>query len=292
MNSEPDDETISGHVEQSTEIRSADRDAESLRTPERADSAGHRATPETPTLIRLQKVLAAAGVGSRRSCEQLIAAGRVRVDGVLVDQLGAKVDPETAVVSVDGQRVSVRPGLVHLALNKPIGVVSSMSDERGRASLGDLVRDRPERLFHVGRLDVDTEGLLLLTNDGELAHRLMHPSYEVSKTYLAEVEGTMSRATARALLAGVDLDDGPARADAVKISQSAGGHTLVEIVLHEGRNRIVRRLLAEVGHPVVRLVRTAIGTVQLGGQRVGTLRDLSRDEVSHLYGLTDKPTKH
>lgn len=291
MNSEPDDETSSADDDQQDVDASAGRRVDDLRSPEPGDTVDPSAAPTTSTVVRLQKVLAAAGVGSRRTCEQLIVAGRVRVDGALADQLGARVDPNVAVVTVDGRRVSVRPDLVHLALNKPIGVVSSMSDDRGRPCLGDLVRDRPERLFHVGRLDADTEGLLLLTNDGELAHRLMHPSYEVSKTYLAEVEGTMSRATLRALLAGVDLDDGPARADAVKISQSAGGHTLVEVVLHEGRNRIVRRLLAEVGHPVVRLVRTAIGAVQLGGQRVGTLRDLSRDEVSHLYDLTDKPTK-
>jgi 23S rRNA pseudouridine2605 synthase len=291
MNSEPDDESLAELLVQSAAIASAPSGSAGLRLPDAAGIDGREVAPANPTSVRLQKVLAAAGVGSRRTCEQLIAAGRVRVNGVLVDQLGAKVDPNTAAVSVDGRRVSVRPDLVHLALNKPIGVLSSMSDDRGRPSVGDLVRARPERLFHVGRLDADTEGLLLLTNDGELAHRLMHPSYEVSKTYLAEVEGEMTRATMRALLAGVDLDDGPVRADGVKITQSAGGHTLVEVVLHEGRNRIVRRLMAEVGHPVVRLVRTAIGPVQLGGQRVGTLRDLSRDEVSHLYDLTDKATK-
>jgi 23S rRNA pseudouridine2605 synthase len=238
-----------------------------------------------PVLVRLQKVLAAAGIGSRRVSEELIAAGRVSVDGLVVDQLGSRVDPDTAVVAVDGLRVSVRPGIVHLALNKPKGVLSAMSDDRGRPTVGDLVRERPERLFHVGRLDADTEGLLLLTNDGQLAHQLMHPSYLVHKTYLAEVDGLVNRETVRRLLAGVELEDGPARADSVRVVQSSGGRSLVEVVLHEGRNRIVRRLLAEVGHPVRNLVRTAIGPLLLGGQRSGTIRSLNRDEVSALYGL-------
>ena len=241
-------------------------------------------------MVRLQKVLAAAGVGSRRASEELIAAGRVSVDGSIVDQLGARVDPDTAVVAVDGLRISVRPGIVHLALNKPKGVLSAMSDDRGRPTVGDLVRERPERLFHVGRLDADSEGLLLLTNDGQLAHQLMHPSYLVHKTYLAEVDGVVNRETVRRLLAGVELEDGPARADSVRVVQSSGGRSLVEVVLHEGRNRIVRRLLAEVGHPVHKLVRTAIGPLLLGGQRSGTLRSLSREEVSSLYGLIDVAT--
>jgi 23S rRNA pseudouridine2605 synthase len=241
-------------------------------------------------LIRLQKVLASAGVGSRRACEILIATGRVSVDGVVVDQLGARVDPGTAEVAVDGRRVSVRPGLVYLALNKPRGILSAMSDDRGRATVGDLVRDRPERLFHVGRLDSDSEGLLLLTNDGPLANGLMHPSQGVPKTYLAEVEGSVSRDITRTLLHGVELDDGFIRVDTVRIIERLGERTLVEVVLHEGRNRIVRRLLAAVGHPVRRLVRTAIGPLQLGGQRPGVLRELSQDEVSSLYSYIDKPT--
>jgi 23S rRNA pseudouridine2605 synthase len=240
--------------------------------------------------IRLQKVLAAAGLGSRRACEQLIADGRVSVNGVIVDQLGARVDPNTAEVAVDGRRVSVAPGVVHLALNKPRGVLSAMSDDRGRPTVGDLVRDRPERLFHVGRLDADSEGLLLLTNDGPLAHVLMHPSHGVRKTYLAEVDGSLTRDTVRRLLAGVDLEDGTARADAVKVVQASGRRSLVEIVLHEGRNRIVRRMLAEVGHPVRRLVRTALGSVSLGSQRPGTIRELSVEEVSSLYSLVGQPT--
>jgi len=297
MNSEVEDEPVGPDAVQSALGNPSAQDQRRLtesvldRSPgERGDPADGRPDALPNPLIRLQKVLAAAGVGSRRACEELIAAGRVSVDGQVVDQLGARVDPETAVVAVDGQRVSVRPGTVHLALNKPRGVLSAMSDDRGRPTVGDLVRDRPERLFHVGRLDADTEGLLLLTNDGQLAHQLMHPSYLVNKTYLAEVGGVVTRDTIRRLLNGVELEDGAARADSVRVVQSEGGRSLVELVLHEGRNRIVRRLLAEVGHPVHRLVRTAIGPLQLGGQRAGTLRPLSREEVSALYGLIDLAT--
>jgi 23S rRNA pseudouridine2605 synthase len=240
--------------------------------------------------VRLQKVLAAAGIGSRRACENLIAAGRVEVDGVIVDQLGAKVDPATAVVRVDGARIEVRAGLVHLALNKPRGVLSAMSDDRGRLTVGEMVSDRPERLFHVGRLDADSEGLLLLTNDGDFAQLLMHPSHGVSKTYLADVPGPVDRALGRRLLAGIHLEDGPVQVDGFRVVQSTGGYALVEVVLHEGRNHIVRRLLAEVGHPVRRLVRTAIGSVQLGNLRPGAIRELSTQELSSLYSSIDKST--
>jgi 23S rRNA pseudouridine2605 synthase len=236
--------------------------------------------------VRLQKVLAAAGLGSRRACEELIAAGRVRVDGEVAD-LGRRVDPATAVIHVDGNRVVVRDDLVYLALNKPRGMLSAMSDSRGRRTVGDLVADRPQRLFHVGRLDADSEGLLLLTNDGELAHRLMHPSFGVSKTYLATVPAPVGRDVGRRLKAGVELEDGPARADAFRIVQAQGREAIVEVVLHEGRKHIVRRLLAEVGHPVARLVRTRIGPVHLGGQRAGTVRSLTRSEVAELHRLAD-----
>ena len=237
-----------------------------------------------PAGIRLQKVLAAAGLGSRRACEELIAAGRVTVDGAVAD-LGRRVDPEHAVIHVDGDRVVVRDDLVYLALNKPRGVLSAMSDSRGRATVGDLVADRPERLFHVGRLDADSEGLLLLTNDGDLAHRLMHPSFGVLKTYLATVPGPVAKDVGRRLRAGVELEDGPVRVDGFRVIQAQGREAIVEVVLHEGRKHIVRRLLDAVGHPVSRLVRTRIGPVQLGGQRAGTLRALTRAEVADLYRL-------
>jgi 23S rRNA pseudouridine2605 synthase len=236
--------------------------------------------------IRLQKVLAAAGIGSRRRSEELIAAGRVTVDGE-VAQLGARVDPQTAVIKVDGARVTVRDDLVYLALNKPRGMLSAMTDQRGRPTVGDLVADRPERLFHVGRLDADTEGLLLLTNDGDLAHTLMHPSFGVLKTYLATVRAPLGRDVGRRLCAGVQLEDGPAAVDRFRVVQTHGDQAIVEVVLHEGRNHIVRRLLAEVGHPVLRLVRTMVGPVRLGGQKPGTLRPLTRDEVAGLHALAE-----
>jgi len=233
--------------------------------------------------VRLQKVLAAAGVASRRAAEELIAAGRVSVDGEVVRKQGRRIDPDTAVVHVDGLRVVLRSDLVHLALNKPRGVHSTMSDPQGRPCVGDLVARRPERLFHVGRLDADTEGLLLLTNDGELAHRLMHPSYEVLKTYVAQVPGPVRRDVARRLRDGVELDDGAVAVHSFRVLDSSGPLTMVEVVLHEGRKHIVRRLLDEVGHPVRRLVRTAIGPVRLGDLRPATLRRLTRDELGALY---------
>ena len=241
---------------------------------------------DTSEGIRLQKVLAAAGVGSRRASEELIAAGRVTVDGV-VALLGARVDPQTSVIHVDGDRVIVRDDLVYLALNKPRGVLSAMSDTRGRRTVGDLVGERPERLFHVGRLDADSEGLLLLTNDGELAHRLMHPSFGVTKTYLATVPAPVGKQVGRQLRAGVVLEDGPVTVDAFRVVQTSGAQAIVEVVLHEGRKHIVRRLLAEVGHPVSRLVRTRIGPVHLGGQRAGTLRPLTRAELADLHRVAE-----
>jgi len=233
---------------------------------------------------RLQKVLATAGLGSRRACEELIAAGRVTVDG-RVATLGDKVDPVEAVIHVDGARVVIDAAAVYVALNKPAGVVSTMDDEWGRTALADYVAELPHRVFHVGRLDADSEGLLLLTNDGALAHRLMHPSYGVAKTYLAEVPGPVPAAVRRRLLAGVELADGPAAADAFRVVETSGRRALVEVVLHEGRKHIVRRLLAEVGHPVSRLVRTAIGPVKLGGLKPGRTRRLTRPEVAALFAV-------
>ncbi len=233
--------------------------------------------------IRLQKVLARAGVASRRASEELIAQGRVSVDGEVVREPGRRIHPETAVVHVDGSRVVLREDLLHLALNKPRGMLSTMSDERGRPCVGDIVADRRQRLFHVGRLDADTEGLLLLTNDGELAHRLTHPSFEVPKTYVAEVAGSVPRDLGRRLRAGVELADGAVAVDSFRVIDSVGGRTQLELVLHEGRKHLVRRLLEEVGHPARRLVRTAVGDVRLGSTRPGTVRALTRTEVGALY---------
>ncbi len=233
-------------------------------------------------LIRLQKLLAQSGVASRRKCEELMLDGLVEVDGEVVTRLGTKVDPRTAVIRVDGKRLPPISPHVYLVLNKPRGVVSTMSDPQGRRTLGDLVADRPERLFHVGRLDTDTEGLILLTNDGDFAQKVAHPSYELTKTYVAEVTGSVERTTVKRVLAGVTLDDGAVEAHAFKVVSSTKDKSIVELVIHEGRNRIVRRLLDEVGHPVTRLTRTAIGPVRLQGLRSGTLRDLTLGELGVL----------
>jgi len=238
---------------------------------------------DVPGGIRLQKVLAAAGVGSRRHCEEMIGAGRVEVDGEIVRRFGARVDPQTQVIRVDGRRIPAREDLVYLALNKPAGVLTSMSDPRGRPTIADYLGDRGERLFHVGRLDYDTEGLMLLTNDGELAHRLAHPSYGVLKTYLADVAGPLSRDLGRRLMTGIELDDGLATADRFRVVERAGQRALVEITLHEGRKHIVRRMLAEAGHPVSRLVRTQVGPVALGPLKPGTTRRLTTREIGELY---------
>jgi 23S rRNA pseudouridine2605 synthase len=235
-----------------------------------------------PSGVRLQKVLAASGIASRRACEELMARGRVEVDGQVVTRLGARVDPETAVIRVDGKRVPTATGHVYLVLNKPRGVVSTMSDPHGRPSLAGLLGNRPERLFHVGRLDTDTEGLLLVTNDGEFAHRLAHPSYGISKTYVAQVSGPVTGAVSRALKEGVTLEDGPVGVDGFRVVERGGRRAIVEVVLHEGRKHIVRRLLAHVGHPVQRLTRTAIGPVRITGLRPGELRELTVAELGEL----------
>ncbi|MGY2703267.1 pseudouridine synthase [Nocardioides sp. HB32] len=236
-------------------------------------------------LIRLQKLLAQSGVASRRKCEELMLGGLVEVDGEVVTRLGTKVDPRTAVIRVDGKRLPPISEKVYLVLNKPRGVVSTMSDPEGRKNLGDLVADRPERLFHVGRLDTDTSGLILLTNDGDFAQRMAHPSYEVDKTYVAEVEGEVYRRVVKQLLEGVTLEDGPVTVRRARIVEASASKSIVELVVHEGRNRIVRRLLDHVGHPVRRLTRTAIGSVQLGRLPVGEMRDLSLAELGELLDV-------
>ena len=235
-----------------------------------------------PDGVRLQKLLAAAGVGSRRVCENLISQGRVNVDGQVVTELGVRIRP-TQTVHVDGERVQLDESRVYLAFNKPLNVVTSMSDDLGRVDIGDYVGNRKERLFHVGRLDSDTEGLLLLTNDGELANRLQHPRYGVLKTYLAQIQGPVPRDLGKRLRAGVQLDDGPVAVDSFKVVDSQPGKAIVEVVLHEGRKHIVRRLLAEAGHPVLSLVRTQVGPVRMGDTKPGKWRALSSAEVAALY---------
>ena len=233
--------------------------------------------------VRLQRVLAAAGLGSRRACEQLIEEGRVEVDGKKVVVQGMRVDPKKAVIKVDGLRIASAPDHVYLVLNKPKGVVSTMSDPEGRPSLQEYVGDREARLFHVGRLDQDTEGLTLLTNDGDLAHRLSHPSFGVSKTYLAEVTGPVARDVGKRLKHGVELEDGLVQADSFRLVSQVWSRVMVEVSLHEGRKHVVRRLMAEVGHPVSRLVRTDVGPISLGNLKPGKQRKLSQQEIGALY---------
>ncbi|ROZ64062.1 rRNA pseudouridine synthase [Kocuria soli] len=234
--------------------------------------------------VRLQKLLANAGVASRRVCEEMISEGRVTVDGEVVTELGVRVDPKTAEITVDGLPIQLDDKLVYYAFNKPEGVVSTMEDQEGRQCISDfLVPHRHQhRIFHVGRLDIETEGLLLLTNDGELTNRLTHPSYEVPKTYLVQVRGPMEKGVGDQMKEGIMLDDGIAKVDSFRLVDSVPGHILVEVVLHSGRNRIVRRLFDAVGHPVERLVRTQVGPIRIGNQKQGVVRDLSKTEVGHL----------
>jgi 23S rRNA pseudouridine2605 synthase len=211
-----------------------------------------------------------------------MSEGRVEVNGEVVTQLGARVDPERDVIRVDGARLPVAQRHVYLVAHKPRGVVSSMADEQGRSDLRTLVGDRPERLFHVGRLDTDTDGLLVLTNDGEFAHRLAHPSFELRKTYVAEVRGVVRPKLGRRLAAGVVLEDGAVQVDGFRILQTLPDRSIVELVIHEGRNRVVRRLLAAVGHPVTRLSRTVFGPIRLGDLPPGGVRELTTGELGSL----------
>lgn len=235
---------------------------------------------------RLQKLLARAGLGSRRACEELIAAGRVTIDGD-VARLGNRADPRTQQIAVDGVPVVVRDDLVYYLLNKPAGHVSTAHDPHGRPVVTALVPDDP-RVFPVGRLDTDTEGLLLLTNDGELTQLLTHPSHGVVKTYLAEVRGVPGPAALGALRRGVELDDGRTAPARVRLVQPRGGRAAVELGIHEGRNRQVRRMCEAVGHPVVRLVRTRIGPVRDDRLRPGAWRPLRQAEIRALYEAAHK----
>lgn len=231
--------------------------------------------------IRLQKVLASAGVASRRVCEQMIVAGKVRVNGKIVKELGTRIHPDVDQVSVSGQPIQLDSSRVYLALNKPYGVVSSMQDENGRPDLMQFVVDY-DRVFNVGRLDAETTGLIIMTNDGDLAHKLAHPKFGVKKTYLAHVEGKVEAATIQMLLNGIELEDGSISADECRLKDVSATESLVEIVLHSGRNRIVRRMMAEVGHPVIGLVRQQFGPIRLGHLKLGQVRDLNKLEISAL----------
>jgi 23S rRNA pseudouridine2605 synthase len=230
---------------------------------------------------RLQKVLARAGLGSRRAVEDMIAAGRIRVNGEPAE-LGRRVDPTKDIVEVDGSRYPLDTDLVYYLMNKPVGVVTTASDPDGRTTVLDLV-DPHVRVWSVGRLDVDTEGALVLTNDGELTQALTHPSRGVAKTYLAEVAGGVKVRTLKRLARGVDLEDGPTAPATVGLVERLASGSLVEITITEGRNRQVRRMFAAVGHPVRKLARVAIGPVRLGRLKPGTVRRMSPAEVRSLF---------
>ncbi|MFF1378094.1 pseudouridine synthase [Streptomyces sp. NPDC058308] len=235
---------------------------------------------------RLQKILARAGYGSRRACEELVDEARVEVNGEIVLEQGLRVDPEKDEIKVDGLTVATQ-SYQFFSLNKPAGVVSTMEDTEGRQCLGDYVTNRETRLFHVGRLDTETEGVILLTNHGELAHRLTHPKYGVKKVYLAHIVGPIPRDLGKRLKDGIELEDGYARADHFRVVEQTGKNYLVEVTLHEGRKHIVRRMLAEAGFPVDKLVRVAFGPITLGDQKSGWLRRLSNTEVGMLMQEVD-----
>ncbi|WP_341934017.1 rRNA pseudouridine synthase [Microbacterium sp. LWO14-1.2] len=238
-----------------------------------------------PEGVRLQKVLAAAGVASRRVVEQYIVEGRIRVNGRAVTELGTRIDPETDLVDVDGTAVQLDVSKRYVMLNKPTGVVSSMRDESGRPDLRRFTKDFEERLYNVGRLDAETSGLLVLTNDGELAHVLAHPSFGVTKVYIAKVDGAVTAQTISKLTKGIELEDGPIVADKARLLDTSRGSSLVELTLHSGRNRIVRRMMAAVGHPVTELVRRQFGPLHLGTLPAGRTRELTKIELGALLTL-------
>ncbi|MBP2415025.1 pseudouridine synthase [Arthrobacter stackebrandtii] len=262
-------------------VKPVNRPTEQNRRPERTtdDIDIHNAEG-----VRLQKVMAMAGVASRRLCEDMILEGRVQVDGITVTQLGLRVDPDTVEIVVDGMTIQTNDNMVYMVFNKPRGVVSTMEDPEGRPCISDYLKKRQtnERLFHVGRLDTSTEGLLLLTNDGELANRLSHPKYGIPKTYLVQVRGPMAHGVGAQLKDGVELEDGWQKVDSFRLVDSTPGHVLAEVVLHSGKNRIVRRMFDAVGYPVERLVRVKFGPIALGDQRQGSIRMLGRHEVGYL----------
>lgn len=243
-------------------------------------------TPASTEGVRLQKVLANAGVASRRVCEELITEGRVKVNGKKVTELGTRINPEVDKVTVNGNAVQLDASKIYLALNKPEGVISTMKDEHGRPDLHQYTLNY-DRVFNVGRLDAETTGLLLLTNDGDLAHKLAHPSFDVSKLYWARVKGEISQAQLQQLLDGFELEDGFAKADKVRLLDAARDESIVEIVLHSGKNRIVRRMFEHVGFPVVGLVRKAFGPIQLGAMKAGQVRELTKLEVAALFKVSE-----
>ncbi|WP_159611711.1 pseudouridine synthase [Glutamicibacter sp. JC586] len=264
------------------------RPTQRARAQARAESQANRMEHgESQDGIRLQKAMANAGVASRRVCEEMITEGRVEVNGQLVVELGARVDPAKDSIHVDGMRIQVNQTNRYYVFNKPKHVMSTMDDPEGRRTIADYFKNEhhAQRLFHVGRLDYKTEGVLILTNDGELANRLQHPKYEVPKTYLVQIPGPLPRAVSNQLREGIKLEDGWIKVDDLKIIATTPKNVMVEVTLHSGRNRIVRRMFDAVGHPVQRLVRVAVGPILLGDQKQGTIRSLGNQEIGHLMAM-------
>lgn len=264
------------------------RPTQRARAQARAESQAARAQyGELMDGVRLQKAMANAGVASRRVCEEMILEGRVEVNGNLVVELGTRIDPAKDSIHVDGMRIQLNKAARYYVFNKPKHVMCTMDDPEGRRTIADYFKNEhlSQRLFHVGRLDYKTEGLLILTNDGELANRLQHPKYEVPKTYLVQVPGPLPRSVGKQLRDGVKLEDGWIKVDDFKLIDQSPKHVMVEVTLHSGRNRIVRRMFDAVGHPVERLVRVAIGPIQLGDQKQGVIRSLGNQEVGHLMKM-------
>lgn len=238
------------------------------------------------SLSRLNKIIADAGIASRRAADQLILEGRVSVDGEIIIELGGRYDPEINDVKVDGESLTINKSKTYLAFHKPAGIISTMSDPEGRANLGDYFKDRKDRLYHVGRLDKDSEGIILLTNDGDLAHRATHPSYGLEKRYLVEVEGEFNKQMSDQLLQGVRLEDGLARAMKVVHARAVSkNHHWVEITIHEGRFHIIRRLIEALGLKVLRLIRLDFGPINLGDMKPGRHRVLNSQEMTNLFTL-------
>nr|WP_084147730.1 pseudouridine synthase [Gulosibacter molinativorax] len=254
--------------------------------PEGAAPASDRSTEG----VRLQKALANAGVASRRVCEQLITEGRVEVNGEVVTELGSRIQPEQDRVTVDGTPVQFDQTKRYIILNKPVGVVSSLHDEEGRPDLRQYTQEFEERVYNVGRLDNDSSGLLILTNDGEVAHILSHPSYEISKTYVVKVKGKLTERDLNKLLEGVRLEDGFVKFDSghVIAKGSTSRATLAEVTLHSGKNRVVRRMFDSIGFPVEELVRRSFGPLRLGTLRAGEMRELDSQELGRLLRLARK----
>ncbi|HWI55244.1 MAG TPA: pseudouridine synthase [Desulfobacteria bacterium] len=240
-------------------------------------------------LERLQKFLAHAGIASRRTCEELISSGKVKVNGLVVREMGVKVDPEKDRVEVAGKDVKIEEEKYYLVLNKPTGYVTTLRDPQKRPKVGDLLKDVKARVYPVGRLDFDTSGLLLMTNDGDITYRLTHPKHEIGKTYIALVKGVPDQDKLKRFQKGLRLADGTTAPAKIRLLKKQGSNCSLEITIYEGRNRQIRRMCETIGHPVIELKRVSMGFLNLDGLEAGKYRYLTRSEIAKLKKLTEKP---